>query len=82
MPKLSAISAACGPYWMSCTISDTTMAISTRAASLVLSSPKYGKAKIAVPAMPIAYVFRRPIRSEMCPNSGTVINPTAAATSV
>ena len=48
----------------------------------MLSSPKYGKAKIAVAAMPIAYVFRRPNRSEMCPNSGTVINPIAAATSV
>ena len=79
VPKLSAINAACGPYCMSWKISDTTIASSTSPAIRVLSNPKYGKANSPVQTIPMPYISLRPIRSEMWPNSGTLINPTAAA---
>ena len=36
----------------------------TSPATLVLSSPKYGKANSAVQTIPMPYMRRRPIRSE------------------
>ena len=64
VPKLSAMSAAWGPYCMSWNTSDTTIPRRTNPATLVLSRPKYGKANSAVQTIPMPYMRRRPIRSE------------------
>ena len=81
-PKLSAISAACGPYCMSWNTSDSTIASSTSPAVRVFNRPKYGNAYTAVATMPTPYTSRRPIRSDRYPKNGTLISPTAAATRV
>src|SRR5690348_9205677 len=67
VPKLSAMSAACGPYIMSWKISETTIASRTSPPLRVLRSPKYGKAKAPVSTTPMPYMSRRPMRSETCP---------------
>src|SRR4051794_23804456 len=52
VPKVSEISAACGPYMMSWKSSDSTMASSTSPLVFVLSSPKYGNAYTPTQTMP------------------------------
>src|SRR4029453_6632635 len=82
VPKLSAMSAAWGPYIMSWTISETTMATSASHATLVFNRPKSGNAYRAMQTMPMPYMSRRPILSDRNPKKGTLPRPTAAATRV
>src|SRR5262249_56168052 len=78
--KASAISAACGPYIMSCGMSDSTIAMNTADGIAVSNMPKYGNANSPQTTVPIRYIFLRPIRSEMWPKSGMEMNETHEAT--
>src|SRR5450755_3017741 len=55
---------------MSCGISDRTIAVNTAAGTAVSTIAKYRKPNTPVAAAPIIYIFLRPMRSEMWPDSG------------
>src|SRR5260370_14089362 len=59
---------------MSCGISDSTIAMNTRDGIAVSTIPKYRKPNTPTVAAPIKYIFLRPMRSEMWPDSGMVTN--------
>ena len=60
----SAMNAAWGPYWMSCTIGASTIANNTRPGTRVSRRAKYGQANSAIAAAPSMYVRLRPKRSD------------------
>ena len=79
MGKLSAISAACGPYCMSCGIRDRKTATNMRIELSVFSSPKYANPQTPMIAAPVMYSRLRPTRSDRCPKNGIENSDNAAA---
>ena len=74
------MSAACGPYCMSCGMSEMTIASTTRTPTFESSIRKYGTPMTIVAAAPVMYILLRPILSERCPKNGTLKSDSAAAT--
>ena len=75
------MSAACGPYCMSCGMSETTIASTTRTPTFESSMQEVRDAdEHRRRAAPVMYIRLRPILSERCPKNGTLKSDSAAAT--
>ena len=55
-------------------MSESTIAMNTTDGMAVSTIPKYRNPNKPVDAAPIRYMFLRPMRSEMCPDSGMEMN--------